>query len=245
MEKTVKLLIIDDFQLSALGTKALLAGFDLNFDIFTAFSVDEGIEVLNSNDIDIVLSDVFMPEKDGFQALDIVKQKFPLVKFMFLSISEEKDAIYKAFAFRADGYQFKDVSKDELVHSLKVLISGKKYFHPRIINILYDDLNVFASNFIRNNSNPSFNIIDAKPTNLIQHKNNARSSNPEDVLTEREIGILRLIGEGVSTNEMAERLGISAFTVSAHRKNLYIKLGLDNLTQMKQYAKEYLSKSAV
>lgn len=251
MQNIYKLLIIDDFQLSALGTKALLAGHSMNFEIFTAFSVDEGISVLEQIPIDVVLCDIFMPEKDGFELLDHIKKDFPKVKLMFLSISEDKEVIYKALAYGADGYQFKDVSKDELINSLGILISGKKYYNPRIIDVLYNDLSIYAANVLSNNPNLSsdniLNLYNNKRQSSRRELSPSKLPNIEEVkklLTTREIEILELVGEDVPTKEIAERLNISSFTVSTHRKNMYTKLGLETLTQMKSLARELNAKNA-
>ncbi len=232
-----ELLIIDDFQISALGTKALLNGHSDEYNIFTAFSVDEGLEILRSKKIDLVLCDILMPEKDGFDALKSIKEEHPKTKVMFLSMNEDKSILYKALAFQADGYQFKNITKDELINSITIVLSGKKYFNSRIVDILYNELVIYAENVINNNPH--------KYPLLQQSKllNKALSDSPsletiDKLLTNREFAIFQLIGENLSTKSIAEKLNISIFTVSTHRKNIYTKLGLPNLTSLKNLAKK-------
>ncbi|HRP02494.1 MAG TPA: response regulator transcription factor [Candidatus Kapabacteria bacterium] len=232
-----ELLIIDDFQISALGTKALLAGHSVDFNISTAFSVDDGIAILKTKAVDLVLCDILMPEKDGFDALKSIKDDFPNTKVMFLSMNEDKNILYKALAFEADGYQFKNISKEELLSSIHIVLNGKKYFNSRIVDILYSELVEFADNTIK--SNPTKYPL-LQNTQLVQKNfiGNYTLESLNKLLTHREISIFELIGENYSTKAIAEKLGISIFTVSTHRKNIYTKLNLPNLTSLKKLAKK-------
>ncbi|GAB1371630.1 response regulator transcription factor [Candidatus Kapaibacterium sp.] len=242
MKENIKLLIIDDFQLSALGTKAILTDCSPGCEIFTAFSVDEAIDVLENHYIDIVLCDIVMPEKDGFDALRIIKNDFPNTKLIFLSISDDKETVYKALAYGADGYQFKDVTKDVLIDSIKTVIKGNKYFHQRVINVLYDDLHEFAILKLDDSSSSAnkLSYFTSQDINSIGSKNLTKI---EELLTDREIEIMEMIANNSSTKEIADKLKISIFTVSTHRKNIYAKLGLENLTQMRKLARDLMMKN--
>ncbi len=230
-----ELLVIDDFQISALGTKALLEGHSNEFNIYTAFSVDQGVEILQTKNIHLVLCDILMPEKDGFDALRSIKENFPHTKVMFLSMNEDKSILYKALAFEADGYQFKNISKDELINSIHIVLNGKKYFNSRIVDILYNELVEFADIIIKNNPNKY---------PLLQNSKIFNPDNSETIclktiyqqLTNREIDIFNMIGENLNTKTIAEKLNISVFTVSTHRKNIYSKLNLPNLKSLKKLA---------
>lgn len=234
-----ELLIIDDFQISALGTKALLNGHSDEFNIYTAFSVDEGLDLLRDKNIDLVLCDILMPEKDGFDALKSIKEEHPKTKVMFLSMNEDKTILYKALAFQADGYQFKNITKDELINSISLVLSGKKYFNARIVDILYSELVEYAENVIKNNPHKYPLLQHSK---LLSKESLTESHSLDSIsklLTNREFAIFDMIGENLSTKSIAERLQISIFTVSTHRKNIYTKLGLPNLTSLKNLAKKY------
>lgn len=234
IKNNIRVLIIDDFQISALGTKALLQGSSIFSDIFIAFSVDEALSLLENNTIDIVLCDILMPEKDGFEAFLEIKTKYPLTKIMFLSINEEKDILYRVFALGADGYQFKDINKEELINSILVVLSGKKYFNPRIIDVLFNDFADYASSKIKHNINQKRQNQENPNKKTIDNLN---FDNISSLLTKRELEIMKFIGNDVPTKEIAEILGISTYTVSTHRKNIYVKLGIEKLTDLKKIAR--------
>jgi DNA-binding NarL/FixJ family response regulator len=250
MEKNYNLLIIDDFQISALGTKALLQGYTEFENIFIAFSLYEALDILSKNTIDVVLCDIFMPEQDGFYAIKYIKEYYPETKLMFLSISEDKEILLKSFAYRADGYQFKDVAKEELYHSICVLLKGKKYFNSKILDILFDEISHFADLFFNNKTLQTIERLEKSPNvnslkfNQFNDNVNPKFSNTDlkAILTNREIDILILIGKGLSTKEIANKLNISTFTVSTHRKNINTKLNIQSLREMKIIAQELLKK---
>lgn len=244
MKNTYNILIIDDFQISAYGTKAILQWYPEFTNIFVAFSLKEALAVLRENTVDVVLCDIFMPEQDGFDALIQIKELYPNTKIMFLSISEEKDILLKSFIYRVDGYQFKDVSKDELYNSIWTLLKGKRYFNAKILDILFDEITKFAEIIMNGKSIriPEKQIGDNNITknNNTKKQNLSKYSNGElrALLTSREIDILKLVGAGLSTKEIADKLNISTFTVSTHRKNINTKLNIESLREMKVIAQQ-------
>ena len=196
MKHTYNILIIDDFQISAYGTKAILQWYPEFSNIYVAFSLTEAINLMKANPIDVVLCDIFMPEQDGFDAIVQIRNLFPNTKIMFLSISEDKDILLKSFIYRADGYQFKDVSKDELYDSIITILKGRKYFNSKILDILFDEISKYAEIMMNGKSIP----IPDKPKVDNETSNKVTTSklgNSElrSMLTQREINILKLIGE--------------------------------------------------
>lgn len=239
MNSTYNLLIIDDFQISAYGTKAILQSYPEFNNIFVSFSLIEALELMKKNKVDVVLCDIFMPEQDGFDALIQIKDQYPDTKIMFLSISEEKDVLLKSFIYRVDGYQFKDASKEELHNMIITILKGKKYFNSKILDILFDEISKFAEIMMNGKSIR----IPEKPKAENGNNNKvslSKFSNSEirALLTSREIDVLKLVGEGLSTKEIADKLNISTFTVSTHRKNINTKLDTESLREMKIIAQQ-------
>lgn len=239
MNSTYNLLIIDDFQISAYGTKAILQSYLVFKNIFVAFSLIDALELMKENHVDVVLCDIFMPEQDGFDALIQIKNQYPDTKILFLSISEEKDIILKSFIYRVDGYQFKDASKDELYNSIITILKGKRYFNSKILDILFDEISKFAEIMMNGKSIR----IPEKPKAENGNNNKvglSKFSNSEirALLTSREIDVLKLVGEGLSTRDIADKLNISTFTVSTHRKNINTKLDIESLREMKIIAQQ-------
>lgn len=239
MKNTYNLLIIDDFQISAYGTKAILQWYPEFTNIYVSFSLNDALEIMKEYHIDVVLCDIFMPEQDGFEALTQIKKLYPQTKIMFLSISEEKDILLKSFIYKVDGYQFKDASKDELYNSIITLLRNKRYFSSKIMDILFDDISRYAE-IVMNGK--SVRIPEKPKNDSISNKVNdlSKFSNIDlrALLTSREIEILKLVGMGMSTREIANKLNISTFTVSTHRKNINTKLDIESLREMKIIAQQ-------
>jgi DNA-binding NarL/FixJ family response regulator len=240
MDTKIKLLIIDDFQISALGTKAILQGFSDYSDILVAYSFEQALDIFEENVIDVVLCDIVMPEHDGFVVIEYIKKHYPNTKTIFLSISEDKDTLLKTFVYGADGYQFKDVAREELHNSINAVMRGKKYFSPKIIDILFNEISSYAESYLNKDM---LNSVIGNADNLVlsDNKQLSQAQNGRDLkglFTSRELEIMKLLGQNFSTKEIAEDLNISIFTVSTHRKNIAIKLSNPNLKEMKRIAVE-------
>ncbi len=223
-----KILIIDDHLISGLGTKALLNSLRIPFLVFNANSREDALEILKKDQIDLVFLDVIMPDLDSFEMLAHLKTHFPDIKVAMLTISEDKQHVYSAMKNKADGYFFKDINSDELIIYMKYLFSGKKAYHSRVIDIVMDDLSTFYE----------------KPSLANYHRLDPRSHpnflSKFEKLTKKERIILNLIGKGLSTKEIAQKLELSQFTINTHRKNIHSKLELVNHSSLSNIAREFI-----
>lgn len=229
-EEKVKVLIVDDHQMSALGTKAMLMPDDTIEVVATAKDGYEAIDMLGNFKVDVVLLDILMPKIDGFDTLTLMKEKFPEVKVIMLTISEEKETIAKVINLKADGFVFKDVMQDELIKAVHKVFDGDYHYNVRVFDIILHD--------IINNTGVSKSS--KKETDLPKDVN----FNPDEIkekLTSREFEILTMIGKGMSTKEISETLDISKFTVSTYRKNLYTKLKIDSLGKLIDIARSLIN----
>jgi DNA-binding NarL/FixJ family response regulator len=223
-----KILILDDHLISGLGTKALLNSLKIPFLIFNANTRVEAEEILGSEQIDLILLDIVMPDGDSFEFLSFIKEQYPNIKVVMLTISEEKLHVYSAMKNKADGYFFKDINKEELFIYLRYVFNGKKAYQSRVIDIVMEDLRTFYE----------------KPSLAQYHRLDPRSHpgfiSKFEKLTKKERMILNLIGKGMSTKEIAHKLELSQFTINTHRKNIHSKLELVNHSSLSNIAKEYL-----
>lgn len=229
-EEKVKVLIVDDHQMSALGTKAMLMPDDTIEVVATAKDGYEAIDILGNHKVDVVLLDILMPKIDGFETLTLMKEKFPEVKVIMLTISEEKETIAKVINLKADGFVFKDVMQDELIKAVHKVFDGDYHYNVRVFDIILHD--------IINNTGVSKSS--KKEPDLPRDIN----FNPDEIkekLTSREFEILTMIGKGMSTKEISETLDISKFTVSTYRKNLYTKLKIDSLGKLIDIARSLIN----
>ncbi|MBA4853735.1 response regulator transcription factor [Emticicia sp. BO119] len=173
-----------------------------------------GVEVLsalekNSN-IDAILSDYNMGELNGIEMTRQIKQKFPHIKVLLLTVSEDAETIKEAFEAGVSGYVMKKAGKAELQKALSTIASGEKYYSESVV---FELLN-----------------RDKKIGDLVDE------SNTTGLLTERELEIIRLIAQELSTNQIAEKLFISPATVETHRHNILKKLGVKNSIGIVMYA---------
>jgi len=131
--KKIKLIIADDHELFRNGLKELLKKHD-DIDIITSVGdVQEFLEAIERNkDIDIVLLDITMPNMDGFEVLNKIKDLNSTVKPIIISMHDDGNYIAKCAKGGAYGYLLKNTDEDELIKVVRIVNQGKKYFSPKI-----------------------------------------------------------------------------------------------------------------
>jgi NarL family two-component system response regulator LiaR len=155
----------------------------------------------------VILMDLVMPGKDGIQAISEIKEADPSVSILVLTSFSEEDKVFPAIRAGALGYLLKDSSPQELLQAIYNVHQGKASLHPSIALQLMREIN--------------------RPSDLPPAK---------EPLSERELEVLKLVAQGLTNHEIAERLYISEWTVSSHVRNILGKLHLANRTQAALYA---------
>lgn len=205
----IKVLIADDHQLLIDGIKTTLSD---ETDIVIAGEANNGqqvIKFLQSNEADVILMDINMPHMDGLDCTKIVSKDFPAVKIIALSQYAEKRFVKRMVKYGATGYLLKDSGKEEILDAIKTVHNGERYFCKKLsINFMQDELQM------------------EKTKNLFPK------------LTTRETEVLKLICDEFSSQEIAERLFISFYTVENHRANLMAKAGAKNTAGLVRWAVE-------
>jgi NarL family two-component system response regulator LiaR len=158
---------------------------------------------------DVVLMDLVMPRLDGIAATRQVKSIDPEVKVIALTSFTEDEKVFPAIQAGASSYLLKDVTPDNLVDAIRAAYRGEARLHPDIIRKLMEQV--------------------AYPVSQVHQ------TNMED-LTERELEVVRLVAQGRSNHEIAEKLVISEKTVKTHISNILSKLHLVDRTQLAIYA---------
>ncbi len=207
----IKLLIADDHQMLKDGLKAMLKD---NKEIDVVAEANNGIEVLEkmaNAKADVVLLDINMPVLDGIETCKKLKQMFPLVKILALTMYDEGNLISKMVKNGAKGYILKNTGKEKLIEAIKTIYSGGTYFSDRVKDTLI--------------------------TSMVSGKTK-KSSSFIPGLTRREKEIIELIVNEYTTHEIAEKLFISEKTVETHRKNLLQKLNARNTAGLVRIAME-------
>jgi DNA-binding NarL/FixJ family response regulator len=170
----------------------------------------KGLEL--HDDIDLVMSDYNMPEMNGVELTYQIRQQFPNVKVLLLTVSEDVGTIQEAFQAGVSGYVMKKAGKAELEKALQTIVSGQKYYSESVV---FELLN-------RNKS-----MADVVGNSI---------KNELLILSEREIEIIKLISQELSTNEIAQKLFLSPATVETHRHNILKKLNLKNSIGLVKFA---------
>lgn len=202
----IRLILVDDHKIVLDGIKALLDDLD-GFDcVATAENGQKAIDLLQVFDVDLLLMDIDMPVMNGIEATRIVKKDFPSVKVISLTQHSERGMVKQMLECGSDGYLLKNVAQDELANAIRNVVAGGQVFSEEVTMSL-------AGKAVEKNAN-----------------------GVEVELTEREIEILTLITEGLSSKQIGEKLFISPRTVDTHRTNLMNKLDIHNIAGLIRFA---------
>ena len=209
----VKIAIVDDNSFLISAVKEKLSFFD---DLHFKFSATNGTDLLsklgdNSN-LDLILMDIEMPVLNGIETTEIVKQKYPHIKIIMLTVFDNDENIFNAIKAGADGYLLKEINAKDLHDGILETLNGGAAMNPSI-----------AMKTLRLLRNP------------IEIEN---KSEQEDIkLTTREIEVLEHLSKGLSYQLIAENLILSKGTIRKHIENIYKKLQVHNKLEAVQKAK--------
>ncbi len=205
----IKIVLADDHKIVRDGIKLMLepqAGVDV---VDEAENGDEVLEILEESPVDIVVMDINMPKMDGITATKAVKDKFPDVKVLALTMSNDDLHIRQMIQAGASGYIMKSAGRKELKDAIEAIMNGKHYFSDEATESIMMDL----------------------------VKGKGKSTVPDPIhITDRELEVLKLIVQEHTNQEIAEKLYISSRTVDAHRRNLLQKTGARNTAGLVKYA---------
>ncbi len=203
-----KIIIVDDHQIVLDGLMLLLSKIE-NVDVLQGFTnPKEALTFLEYNTVDIVITDLSMPEMSGLILTERIKAGNKNTKVIALTMHNDVKSIKSMVQLGADGYILKNTDFDVLQSALETVISGQQYFGTEILEAIVNDFK------------PSVEL-DGKKINL----------------SRRELGILELIAKGMTTDSIAEQLFISKHTVNSHRRNLNVKLGVSRPAELISKAK--------
>lgn len=209
----IKIAIVDDNSFLIKATQEKLSFFDDFVVKFTAFDGVNLIEKLEKNhNIDLILMDIEMPNKNGIEATNFVKTKYPQIKIIILTVFDNDENIFNAIKAGADGYLLKEVNPKDLQQGILDTINGGATMTP---SIAMKTLKLFREPI-------SFDEIDTKE---------------EINLTTREVEVLEQLSKGLKYENIAENLFLSKGTVRKHVENIYAKLQVHNKLEAIQKAK--------
>jgi DNA-binding NarL/FixJ family response regulator len=211
----VRIVVVDDQEVVRAGFAALLdtqADFTV---VGTASDGAEALQVCHDRHPDVVLMDVRMPTMDGVEATarltaETSDARVPVPRVVILTTFDLDEHVYDALSAGASGFLLKDVTAERLFDAVRVVAAGDALLAPTVTRRL-------VAEFARQRPRPS-----PEPS---------RASALTEVLTPREVEVLRLVAEGLSNPEIAGRMFLGEETVKTHVSRMLRKLGLRDRTQ--------------
>jgi len=203
-----RILVADDHALVREGVKRVL---DHEPDLTVVAEAADGAEAVEhalDDDIDLAILDISMPRKTGLQAARELSRRRPELRTLILSMYENEQFLFEALKAGASGYVLKSGADDDIVDACRAAVRGQSFLYPSAVHTLIRD--------------------------LIERAN--ERGDDFDLLTARELEVLKLIAEGHTSKEIAAMLVISIKTVDRHRTNMLEKLGMRDRVELTRYA---------
>jgi len=219
---TIKILLADDHQLFREGLKRIL---NMEDDIEVIGECGDGIQVLEfCNQVlpDIVLMDINMPVETGVVTTEKLKEIFPDVKVIILSIHDDESYVFESLRKGATGYLLKDMGAEALINAIRSVSQGYSYIHPKVTGKLINQMRRMTYLDEIGVSTVANQSLDIGATYIPLE---------ESPLTRREAEVLRLMAEGKSNKMIGEHLYISEKTVKNHVSSILQKMEVDDRTQ--------------
>ncbi|MFY0673198.1 MAG: response regulator transcription factor [Bacteroidia bacterium] len=207
----IKVAIADDHDLFVEGLSSLLTQSNEIEVVIKAKNGKELIDTLYANYAEVLLLDIDMPKLDGKATLEVIKELWPKMKVLMLTVHDEVSYIKKFTSLPIDGYLLKDTDAIELIMAIKKVCNGDtEMYIPEVIK-----------------SKLSNSELKSKD-----------SESPVSILTDREIQIVKMISKELTASEISAQLSISINTIKTHRKNILRKLKLSNSLGIAKFAIE-------
>jgi len=211
MEK-IRLILVDDHLLVRTGIVNLLSG-EPGFEIIgEAADANELFDLLRHSQPDIAVVDIAMPGLSGIEITKKLHNEFPGIRILILSMHTSEEFIFNAINSGARGYLPKNTSRKELIEAIYAIHRGEEFFAESISNVI-----------------------------LKSYIKKAKSDSPDDenkesLLSKREIEVLRLFAEGMTNQEIADKLFISIRTVESHKNHIMARLELKTTVDLVKFA---------
>ena len=259
MSEHIRIVIIEDHNLSRVGLSAVLQQVD-DFEVVgEAASGQQGLCLLSAIRPDIAIIEIGLPELDGIELIRAYHaQQLCLgdlsgvtkMRFLVLTMNQRADIVLAAFAAGADSYSLKDTSLDNLINAIRITNQGNVWLDPKIARIILQQayeireakqaylISISEANRIRNANReklaPLSSVIEQPGGRTVEIA--ALKAEYQEVinaypLTERELEVLQLIVAGYSNKKIAQQLHVTSGTIKTHVRNILVKLCASDRTQ--------------
>ncbi|HEX4109246.1 MAG TPA: response regulator transcription factor [Solirubrobacteraceae bacterium] len=205
----IRVLLADDHEMVRSGLRMVL---ESQPDIRVVAEAGDGLEAIDramEHEVDLAILDVSMPRATGLQAASELRRRRPEMRVLLLSTHDNERYFFEALRAGASGYVLKTAGNRELVEACRASVRGESFLYPSAARAL-------ARDFLE--------------------RAEAGELDSEEILSARELEVVKLIAEGLTSREIADLLVISPNTVERHRANSLEKLGLRNRVDLTRYA---------
>lgn len=202
-----RILVADDHALVREGLKRVLDAADDLRVVAEATDGAHALELAASADVDLAVLDVSMPRLTGIQAAKELSKRHPGIRVLMLSMYDSEQFLFEALRAGASGYVLKSGADTDIVEACRAVMRGESFLYPSVVTALVRD-------FVERGA----------------------IGDTFEVLTPRELEVLKLIAEAQSSKEIAAELVISVKTVERHRQNILDKLGMRDRVELTKYA---------
>jgi len=201
----IRILIADDHAVVREGTRQILEQeSDLEV-VAEAGDGEEAVKLSGSSKPDVAIIDIAMPKLDGIEATRQIKALYPTIGVLILSAYDDDQFVFSLLEAGAAGYLLKSVRGSELIDAVRAIYAGESVLHPTIARKV---LNRFA-------------VVSGEP----------RGQRLSEILSEREVEVLKLATRGLSNQDIANELCLSLRTVQAHLGHIFNKLQVSSRTE--------------
>lgn len=213
----IRILLADDHQVIRTGLKSFL---ELQPDFKVISEAGNGLDAIKQAleaRPDIILMDITMPQMDGLEATRQIKKQWPECVILCLTVHEDKFYFMEMLAAGASGYLTKQVASDELVAAIHAVTQGHIYLQPALARWLLEDYQQLASRkeAIEKGSEAAVKL---------------------EVLSEREREVLEMVAQGLTNQQIGEKLDLSPKTIARHRERIMSKLNLHTRVELVKFA---------
>lgn len=205
----IKLAVVDDHTLFRKGLVSIMNQVPEFEVVFQATNGREFLDLLPSNPVDVVLLDLQMPELDGKAVTEILRKDNSEIKIIILTMQDEDQYILHLMEIGASGYLLKDTDPEEVENAIRKVVTTGHYFSEYVSRVML---------------------------RKVSQKANSKVFNYKTDISDRELEVLKLICEGLTTTEIAEKIFLSPRTVEGHRLRMLEKLGVKNTAGLVAFA---------
>ena len=211
-EKRIQVLLADDHAVMRAGLRLLI---DNQADMHVVGEAGDGLQAIDQAAAlqpDVILLDLTMPKIDGLSSLKQIRERAPHTRVLILTMHADEQYLREAIGRGASGYVVKQAADQEVLSAIRAVMRGEMYIHPSMTKALLGD--------------------------LVKEPSSIGPRDPIELLSDRELHVIKQVARGHTNQEVAEKLSLSVKTVETYRARAMEKLGLTSRATLVRYAME-------